>query len=170
MRELWTNLAACVVFPLPLPGAGISQELGPQFIGYLRCARQCGSIWHNSGIKPHGRTCKVSHDAGQFWVISSFNLFTHNLKATGLGSLEQNWHYLQELFLWKPRRKMPVWLLSLVLLPCRELPFHLLSSFVCPGLLTASARKQHASSWTRGADVWENPGLGLEEQGNDGTI
>ena len=61
----------------------------------------------------------------------------------------------KELFFWEHRRKLPVWLFSLALLHCRELSLQALGYSVYPGLLTASAGKQHASSRARGTDKWK---------------
>ena len=61
----------------------------------------------------------------------------------------------KELFFWEHCRKLPVWLFSLAFLRCRELSLQALGYSVYPGLLTASAGKQHASSRARGTDKWK---------------
>ena len=61
----------------------------------------------------------------------------------------------KELFFWEHRRKLPVWLFSLALLHCRELSLQVLDYSVYPGLLTASAGEQHASSSARGTNKWK---------------
>ena len=61
----------------------------------------------------------------------------------------------KELFFWEHRRKLPLWLFSLVLLHRRELSLQALGYSVYPGLLAASAGKQHASSRAKGTDKWK---------------
>ena len=166
--QVWTNPLACPWMLQLLHQPDISQEIGSQLIGYLPRAWKCGSSWHDSGIKPQGKACKVSWDTGQFWVTAVLTYSQIILKQLVWSPYNRSGPY-KELFFWKHHRKLPVWLFSLAFLPCRELSLQALGYSVCPGLLTTSSGKKHASSGTREADIWKNTELGSEEHRNDGT-